>query len=138
MKAENKAYKQLIEYGFVPQGSTKDFKQVVVLKIENENTNNEKREVYHFENWQEAVKTLIDELPVIKSNISTYDTIKDLDNTSGVFIGEYVYILDGELIKGYCDKLDFNNEFIPICKVECNDGFLYATNYKNIVGEKYN
>lgn len=59
LKAENNAYDELVKHGYLPQGCTKDFKKVVVFKIENEHRNNEKRDIFYFENWQEAAETLI-------------------------------------------------------------------------------
>ncbi|MBU5332067.1 hypothetical protein KQI61_07635 [Anaerocolumna aminovalerica] len=59
IEAENNAHDQLISNGYLPQGMTKDFKKVVVFKIENQHTNNEKREIFYFQNWQEAAETLI-------------------------------------------------------------------------------
>ena len=54
LTAENKAYDQLIKKGYRPQGVDKNFKNVVIFKIENEHTNYEKKEIFYFENWQEA------------------------------------------------------------------------------------
>lgn len=58
--AENKAYDKLVECGFIPQGL--DFKrnQIVVFKRENEHQPDEKTEVYYFNTWQDAVKSLIE------------------------------------------------------------------------------
>ena len=56
--AENKAYDKLVEAGFSPQGINKDFTKVIVFKIENQNTNDEHKEVYSFNTWQEAVSEL--------------------------------------------------------------------------------
>ena len=55
---ENQAYESLVKSGFRPNGITKDFKKVVVFKIENEHKNNERKEVFHFANWQEAKNKL--------------------------------------------------------------------------------
>ena len=60
IKAENNAYNELVKYGYSPQGRTEDFKKVVVFKIENKNRNNEKKEIYYFNNYQEAVIKLCD------------------------------------------------------------------------------
>lgn len=59
LTAENRAHDILVEHGFSPQGCTRDFKKVVIYKIENPHCNNEKKEVYEFKNWQEAVENLI-------------------------------------------------------------------------------
>jgi hypothetical protein len=59
MKAENKAYDILVEHGYTPQGMTNNFKKVIVFKIENENRNNGKRDIFYFKDWQEAVEKLI-------------------------------------------------------------------------------
>lgn len=56
---ENKAYDELIKKGYTPQGIDKHFKNVDIVKIENENTNNERRSWFSFENWQTANKNLI-------------------------------------------------------------------------------
>ena len=58
--AENQAYEALIENGFLPNGRTKDFKKVVVFKIENEHRNNEIKEAFQFSDWQEAKSKLCD------------------------------------------------------------------------------
>ena len=58
IEAENKAHDQLLINGYLPQGMTKDFKKVVVFKIENEHRSNEKRDIFYFQNWQEAKETL--------------------------------------------------------------------------------
>lgn len=58
LEAENEAYRILIENGFLPQGANKGFKSVCVMRIENEHTPNEKRDVWNFQNWQEAVEKL--------------------------------------------------------------------------------
>lgn len=56
--AENKAYDELVRKGYTPQGMDQKFKNVVIVKIENENTNKEKREWFYFENWQTANENL--------------------------------------------------------------------------------
>ena len=58
IEAENKAHDNLMSNGYLPQGADKGFKTVCVMRIENEHSNNEKREVLHFQNWQEASETL--------------------------------------------------------------------------------
>ena len=60
VKAENNAYNELVKYGYCPQGVTKDFKKVIVFKIKNKNRNNEKKEIYYFNNYQEASIKLCD------------------------------------------------------------------------------
>ena len=42
LTAEHKAYLSLIEKGYSPQGADDKFENIVVFKIENKNTNNEK------------------------------------------------------------------------------------------------
>ena len=59
LTAENNAYDKLVENGYTPSGMTKGFNKVVVFKIENEHRNNEKKEVFYFNNWQEAMEKLI-------------------------------------------------------------------------------
>lgn len=58
LEAENESYDRLIEHGFLPQGADKGFKTICVMRIENEHRPNEKGDVYHFRNWQEAAETL--------------------------------------------------------------------------------
>lgn len=58
IEAENNAHAKLVEYGYTPQGRTNDFKKVVVFRIENEHRENEKKDVYYFNNWQEAMEKL--------------------------------------------------------------------------------
>ena len=60
IKAENNAYNELVKYGYLPQGVTKDFKKVIVFKIKNKNKNNEEKEIYYFNNYQEAAIKLCD------------------------------------------------------------------------------
>lgn len=60
IKAENNAYNELVKYGYYPQGATKDFKKVIVFKIKNKNKNNEIRDIYYFNNYQEAAIKLCD------------------------------------------------------------------------------
>lgn len=60
IKAENNAYNELVKYGYYPQGVTKDFKKVIVFKIKNKNKNNEEKEIYYFNNYQEAAIKLCD------------------------------------------------------------------------------
>lgn len=59
IKAENKAYENLKRKGYTPQGYDMKLRKVVIFKIENENSNNEKREHYYFKNFQEADKNLL-------------------------------------------------------------------------------
>lgn len=56
--AENKAHDELVKNGFTPSCRTMDFKKVIVMKIENEHQHNEHREVFYFDNWQEAKASL--------------------------------------------------------------------------------
>ena len=56
---ETNAHDELIKAGYTPSGCDMKLHKVVVFKIENANRNNEKRELYYFKNWQEAVETLI-------------------------------------------------------------------------------
>lgn len=60
IKAENNAYNELVKYGYCPQGVTKDFKKVIVFKIKNKNKNDEEKEIYYFNNYQEASIKLCD------------------------------------------------------------------------------
>ena len=60
IKAENNAYNELVKCGYYPQGVTKDFKKVIVFKIKNKNKNNEEKEIYYFNNYQEAAIKLCD------------------------------------------------------------------------------
>jgi hypothetical protein len=56
--AETAAYEKLVSYGLRPAGRTRDFKKVVVVRIENEHSNDEKKEWFYFTNWQEASEAL--------------------------------------------------------------------------------
>ncbi|MCD2348121.1 hypothetical protein [Clostridium guangxiense] len=58
IRAEHEAHEILVKNGYLPQGMTKDFKKVIVFKIQNEHRNNEKKEVFYFNNWQEAMESL--------------------------------------------------------------------------------
>jgi hypothetical protein len=57
LTAENNAYDNLLEHGYTPSGMTRDFKKVVVFKIRNAHERNGK-DVFYFDNWQEAMETL--------------------------------------------------------------------------------
>ncbi len=59
IKRENAAHDELTANGYKPQGYRMNIKKVCVMKIENENRNDEKREVYYFNSWHEAAETLI-------------------------------------------------------------------------------
>lgn len=74
-------------------------------------------------------------MKIVKTNKGTYEAMKIIGSTFN-FVGTYEYTLDGEIINGYeYEEVDGNNEdeFTPIAKVECNDGYFYATNYKDDV-----
>ena len=63
IKAENRAYDNLVRKGYTPQGADAGFKTVCVMKFEHPEFYNHpvkcgKREIYHFKNWQEADKNL--------------------------------------------------------------------------------
>ena len=58
LTAENESHRMLKNAGLHPQGRTQDFKQVVVFDFV-EGDNNGKKEVYYFQNWQEAAEALI-------------------------------------------------------------------------------
>lgn len=58
-KRENAAHDKLTANGYRPQWYDMKTKKVCVMKIENKYRNNEKREVYHFNSWQEAAESLI-------------------------------------------------------------------------------
>ena len=57
--AENEAYDALVKQGYSPQGYDLETKKHVVCKVENEHGNNEARELYYFEDWQEAKENLL-------------------------------------------------------------------------------
>jgi hypothetical protein len=68
------------------------------------------------------------------TTLSTYDVIYRLEHTSGVSVGGYEYHLDGEVISGHAyetEDLLKNSEFIPVAKIFCCDGWLYATDYND-------
>lgn len=56
--AETAAHEKLVRHGFRPAGRTRDFKKVVIVRIENEHSNDEKKEWFYFNNWQEASEAL--------------------------------------------------------------------------------
>lgn len=63
IKAENKAYENLINKGYTPQGADNGFKTVCVMKFEHPEFYNHpikrgKCEIFHFKNWQEADSAL--------------------------------------------------------------------------------
>ena len=62
--AENSAHDELIKNGFIPQGADAGFKTVCVMRFEHPEFYNHpvkcgKREIYHFNNWQEALEELV-------------------------------------------------------------------------------
>lgn len=59
LTAENKAYDNLIRKGYSPQGCDKNFEKVIVFKIFNPHTNDEKKDIYYFKDWQEADADLV-------------------------------------------------------------------------------
>lgn len=70
----------------------------------------------------------------MKTTANTYETINLLRATAGVTVGNYVYDLGGETIDGYVDETTIvlnKNKFIPVVRIECNDGWVEATNYRN-------
>lgn len=70
----------------------------------------------------------------MNTTANTYETINLLRATAGVTVGNYEYDLDGEMIDGYVDEITetlSENKFIPVVRIECNDGWVEATNYKN-------
>lgn len=77
LEAENKAYDNLVKAGFLPQGYNFKKKKVCVLKGENEHKNNMHTEVYLFENWQETMETLYNEITTLNNskNVLWNDTI---------------------------------------------------------------
>ncbi|MED4787079.1 hypothetical protein P9654_06910 [Bacillus atrophaeus] len=71
----------------------------------------------------------------VKTNKSTYEAMEIIRETFNC-VGTYEYILDNEVIECYEYKEvneNYKDEFTPIIKVECTDGYFYATNYKNDV-----
>ncbi|WP_425203643.1 hypothetical protein [Priestia megaterium] len=75
-------------------------------------------------------------MKTIQTNIGTYEAMKIISATSN-YVGVYEYThQDGELIEGYEYKeinKDHKNEFVPVVKVECADGYFYSTNYDDDV-----
>jgi hypothetical protein len=73
-------------------------------------------------------------MELIKTNKGTYEAMKIIRATFNC-VGTYEYThQDGEIIEGYEYKEvneNFEDEFTPIAKVECSDGYFYATNHKN-------
>jgi hypothetical protein len=70
------------------------------------------------------------------TNRSTYEAMKIIAATFNC-VGSYRYThTDGELIEGYEYKdvnEDNQDQFTPVIKVVCSDGYFYATNYKDDV-----
>ncbi|WNO29755.1 hypothetical protein [Bacillus phage SDFMU_Pbc] len=75
-------------------------------------------------------------MELIRTTKGTYDAMNIIRSTFNC-VGSYEFThSDGELIEGYEYKgidEDSQDEFTPIIKVECSDGYFYATNYKNDV-----
>jgi hypothetical protein len=74
-------------------------------------------------------------MELIKTNKGTYEAMKIIGATFNC-IGTYSYTLDGEVIEGYEYKEvneNFEDEFNPMAKVECADGYFYTTNHKDDV-----
>lgn len=59
VKAELEAHDKLEKAGFKLPGIDKETGKYLVLKEDNPNTNKEKRNWYYFEDWQDAVKNLL-------------------------------------------------------------------------------
>lgn len=73
-------------------------------------------------------------MKALVSKLSTYEAIKLLDRTSGVSVGNWEYHLDGEVETGYVYDLSaINDEYLPVVRVYCTDGWLDAVNYKDIL-----
>jgi hypothetical protein len=75
-------------------------------------------------------------MELIKTNKNTYEAMKIIGATFNC-VGTYKFThQDGEVIEGYEYKEVNENsedEFTPIVKVECADGYFYTTNYKDDV-----
>lgn len=73
-------------------------------------------------------------MKALVSKLSTHEAIKLLDKTSGVSVGNWEYHLDGEVESGYIYDLSaINDEYLPVVRVYCSDGWLDVTNYKDVV-----
>lgn len=75
-------------------------------------------------------------MKALVSKLNTYEAIKRLGLANGVSIGNWEYHLDGEVETGYfylTEDLLKRSEFIPVVRVYCSDGWLDATNYKNVL-----
>lgn len=59
LKRENDAYNALAAAGYRLQGEDLKSNLVVVMKIENENTNEERRKIWYFKNWETAAAQLL-------------------------------------------------------------------------------
>lgn len=59
LRQDNIAHDKLSESGYKPQGWILKTNNICVMKIENENTNSEKRQLYYFESYTEAAKELL-------------------------------------------------------------------------------
>ncbi|MDM5298103.1 hypothetical protein QUF51_08020 [Bacillus pumilus] len=79
-------------------------------------------------------------MELVKTDKGTYEAMRIIGATFNC-VGTYKFThQDGEIIEGYEYKEvneDNQDEFTPIVKVECADGYFYATNYKNDVKNRF-
>ena len=59
LRQDNIAYNKLSESGYKPQGWILKTNNICVLKVENENRNNELKKIYYFNSYTEAAKELL-------------------------------------------------------------------------------
>ncbi len=71
-KAENAAHDRIMAAGYRPNGYDMKTEKVIVLSIQNEHTNSEKRKIYYFNSWQEAEENLVNGINSICLNCAKF------------------------------------------------------------------
>lgn len=67
-----------------------------------------------------------------KIELNAYEAMAKMQKTCE-FLGGYNYIMpDGEIINGEWQTIT-DDEYTPIAKVECKDGYFFTTNYRKSV-----
>jgi hypothetical protein len=62
-----------------------------------------------------------------------YEIIQALRETPNC-VGIYKYTLsDGEEVDGYVNEMNYEDIYIPFVKINCNNGYVITTNYKDYV-----
>lgn len=141
---ENKYY-SLLEGNpqYKLQGRSNNKVVVGIIKGDpNQHNETDQLNFKYFDTWKDAYIQLqggnID-MKTTKTNKSTYEAMNIIRETFNC-VGTYKYILDNEIIEGYEYKEineNYHDQFTPILKVECSDGYFYATNHKDDVKNKF-